>query len=261
MLVLDSGPGPARPETLVRYRPYGPVARILFTIMFAALAAGFLVFAFYVSSDVSVDASHQTGVCVVTRTFPLLGPRRESYPLAAILGTRMHSRVTKNGVIAYAVSLSTADGDRNISWQSAPRGRQAQKRALDAFLADPGAPPLHLGYDQGSPVAFLLGLVPLVWLWVLWTLWQQATVRFEWWRRAVVLERRRWPLPLWTRAFQTGEIAGTQVDQRGYRGRRSYRIALTLGSGEAVPLLGVWSGSAAAPQAAAAELEAALRRR
>jgi hypothetical protein len=114
----------------------------------------------------------------------------------------------------------------------------AQQRALAAFLAHPEAPPLHLAYDRGHPYGLLLGAFGLVFAWVLWTIWQQATLRFEWWRRAVVLERRRWPLPLWTRAFQLSEVAGAGVEARSGR-RPTYRLLLNLRSGEDVPLLNV----------------------
>jgi hypothetical protein len=252
------GHGPERLETVVHYRPYSLITRILFTALFAALSLGFLAGAFFASRDVTIDCSHQTSLCVVTRAYPLLGARRESIDLASINGTRMRGRTTKNGSLTYAVFLSTTGGDRAISFQYAPRGRQGQKRALDAFLANPDAPPLHLLYDQGNPLGFLFCLAPLIWLWVLWTLWQQARVRFEWWRRAVVLERFRWPLPLWSRAFQVEEIAGAQVDRRGYPGRRTYRVDLLLGSGESVPLLTIRAGFAGPSEAAAAEISAAV---
>jgi len=255
------GRGPERPETVVRYRPCALPARILFTLLFTAIGAAFIVGSFFAARRVAIDCSHQTSLCVVTRTYPLLGPRRRSIDLAGIRGTGLRSRRGKNGVISYALLLDTGAGPEPVSFQYAPRGRQAQKAALDAFLADPGAPPLHLDYDQGNPWAFLICLAPAIWVWVLWTLWQEATVRFEWWRGAVVLERRRWPLPLWTRAFRADEVAGASVDERGSRGRRTFRVELALRSGESVPLLTARGSGPGLHEAAVAAINAALRGR
>jgi len=256
-----SARGPERQETVVRYRPCALPSRILFTLLLSTLGAGFIVFAFFAARQVAVDCSRQTGLCVVTRTYPLFGPRRQSFDLAAIGGTSLRARRGKNGVLSYAVLLDTGAGPESISFQYAARGRQAQKRTLDAFLADPDAPPLHLDYDPGSPWAFLLFLAPAIWFWVLWTLWQDATVRFEWWRGAVVLERRRWPLRRWTRAFRLDEVTGADVDERGYRGRKTYRVELNLRSGESVPLLKVRGSGAGMHEQVAAEINAAIGHR
>jgi hypothetical protein len=83
-------------------------------------------------------------------------------------------------------------------------------------------------------------------------------VRFEWWRRAVVVERRRWPLPLWTRSFQVEEVSGARVDLRGWTRRKTYRVVLTLRSGETVPVLDGWSNGTRLPDAAAEAISMAL---
>jgi hypothetical protein len=255
---VPAGSSVRRPETVVRFRPYAIYVQILFTLVFAASVLGFTVAAFFGARDVTIDASHGTSLLVVTRTYPLFGARRDSYGLAAIQGTGLRSRVTKNGVLTYGVMLR-AGGEESISFAYAARGRQAQKQAIDAFLADPGAPPLHIPYDRGNPWAFLLCGFSLIMLWTLWTMWQSATVRFEWWRRAVVLERRRWPLPLWTRAFQVEELTGARVDERGPRRRRTYRVVLILRTGEGVPLLTGWGGGGIGPnQDAADRISAAI---
>jgi len=190
----------------------------------------------------------------------LLGPRRETVSLEALLGTGLRSRVTKNHLLVYGVTLTTVAGEEDVSFNYVASGREAQKQTLDAFLADPGAPPLRLPYDRGAPWALLLFLVPLSWAWLLWTMWQRATVRFEPWRSAIILERRRWPLQLWTRAFHAGEVTGARADARTSRGRYSYRVVLTLASGEEVPLLNVWGNGGAIHQEVANRINEALRK-
>ena len=230
-------------ETSVRYRTSGPVVRVTATIFIGAATIAFIWMAFFMARQVVVDCNRDLGTCVITRTYPLFGAQRSYLALADLRGTGLRSRRTKNGAMTYAVTLRTQTGEEVVSASYAIRGRMAQKRALDAFLANPEAPPLHLVYDEGSPFGLLLGLFALVNLWVLWTTWQEATVRFERWRQAVVLERRRWPLPLWTRAFPAREVTGARVQDRGWRGRNSkLRMVLTLDSGEEVPLLGPWGG-------------------
>jgi hypothetical protein len=248
-------------ETLVPFQPYSFAVCVLFTLVFLAAAAGFLVFPFFGARDVTIDASHETSQLVVTKTYPLFGQRRDIYDLASIRGTSLRSRRAKNGSLTYALFLRTDLGEQSISFAYSPGWRQVQQRNVDAFLANPEAPPLHLSYDRGSPLIFLASIASVIFLWVLWTVWQSATVRFEWWRDAVVLERRRWPLPLWTRAFQLGELTGACVSERGYRSRKTYRVDLTLGSGETVPLLTTWGSSPGPTGAAAAAINAALERK
>ena len=105
-----SARGPERQETVVRYRPCALPSRILFTLLLSTLGAGFIVFAFFAARQVAVDCSRQTGLCVVTRTYPLFGPRRQSFDLAAIGGTSLRARRGKNGVLSYAVLLDTGAG-------------------------------------------------------------------------------------------------------------------------------------------------------
>lgn len=102
---------------------------------------------------------------------------------------------------------------------------------------------------------------PVLWLWAVWTLWQEAAVRFEWWRGAIVLERRRWPLPLWPRAFRQGEVTGARVDEKVYRRRTTYRVLLTQASGEEVRLLAVGGATRKRHEVAAAALQAVLAAR
>jgi len=252
--------GPGREETCIIYEPYPWYARVFFTVLFLCAAVGFAVLALLTLRDVTVDCSHATGQCVLTRTYPMAIVRRELIALDAIRGTGLRGRATKNGGRAYAVTLVTAAGEDTLSSTYAPRGRQAQKRALDAFLADPDAPPLHLAYDTGSPFGLLLLFAPLVWLYVLWTLWQQARLRFETWRGAIVLERRRWPLAPWSRAFQRQEVTGAYVDERIGRRQTTYRVVLTLASGEEVPLLTVGGSGSARHEAFVAGIRTALGR-
>jgi hypothetical protein len=251
-----------RLETVVRYRPYAWPARILFTLLFAGFGLGFIGAAFFFARQVTVDCSHDTATCTITKTYPLLGARREWHDLASVRGTGLWSRRTKNGGMLYAVTLRTDAGEDSISASYAAfYARQGQKRALDAFLADADAPPLHILYDRGSPVGFVMCAFSLVMLWTLWTTWQVATVRFEWWRGAVVLERRRWPLALWSRAFQLAEVTGARVEERGMRRRNTYRVLLALGSGATVPLLTVPGSGYGMHSEVAAELNAAIARR
>jgi len=226
--------------TLIRYQPNPPLTRVCFSFLFTAAMIGFLCAALFLTRDVDVDCAHGDASFVVTMTYPLLGHRRTFLDLGAIRGTGLRMRRGKNGVLTYAVTLRTAAGEDVFSAAYAPLpGRLAQKRALDAFLRHPEGPPLHLAYDRGNPFGFLVGLFALVMVWVLWTIWQQATLRFEGWRRALVLERRRWPLAPWTRAFQLGEVAGVEVETSWSRRRPTYRLVLNLHSGEEVPLLNV----------------------
>ena len=227
-------------ETCIRFRPSGVANRMFATLFFSACALGFIGLAFFLARDVTVDLSHDTGLCVLTYQYPALGHRRTIIPLKAIHGTGLIISTAKGGRLVYTVTLLTTHGVEKISALTAAQGRQAQKRAIDAFLAQPDAPPLHLLYDQGSGIGLLVAAMALFMAFVLWSLWQEATVRFEWWRRAVVLERRRWPLALWTRAFQLEELAGVRINERSYRRRISYQAVLTLRSGEDVPLLGIW---------------------
>lgn len=251
--------GERRDETLVLFTPFPPAQRLFFTLFFLAMIVGFTFLAGLATRDVTLDASHGTGQLVITRTYPLLGPRRDFLSLASVLGTGLRSRVAKGGGLTYALTLRTAEGEDTFSSTYARDGRQARKRDLDAFLADPEAPPLHLLYDQGSPWGFLVLIAPAAWLWVLWTLWQEATVRFEWWRGALVLERRRWPLRLWTRAFRLGEVAGAEVVEKQARRRPTYRVVLTLATGEEVPLLDVSGAGRARHEETAAVLQGVLR--
>jgi len=247
-----------RRETVVRYRPYGRWSRILFTLLFCAAAAGGVWSAFFTARTVTVDGDRGTSMLTITKVYPLLGTRRESHDLASILGTGQRSHRAKNGGIASAVTLRTAAGEEVVTARYATYGRTEQKQALDAFLADPGARELHLPYDQGSPLGFIMAIFSGVMVWLVWTLWQEASVRFEWWRDAVVLERRRWPAALWSRAFQAGEITGARVQMRGSSRKATYRVLLTLGSGEEVPLLTIGGSGPGLAEAAADELRAAL---
>ena len=250
-------------ETLIRHRPYSAAILWLLTLVMGCAGLAILGLPFYMARDVAVDASRGSGQLVITRTYPLLGPRREVLPLAGIRAAGLRSRTTKNGPPVFGVTLLTDAGERDIASEYAGTGRQAQQRALAAFLADPEAAPLHLDYDRGSAWGFLLYLTSLVWLWVLWTIWQEATLRFEWWRRAVVLERRRWPLPPWSRALRLDEVAGVRVDERGGAARRQhgYRVVLSLAGGEDLPVLRSWSSDGPRARATAARISEALARR
>ncbi len=230
-------------ERVYRFRPYGLALRLFYTALFSGAALAMVFAAFFVAREVTLDCSRDTGTCVITRTYPLFGSRRESHPLAAIEGTGLRQRTAKNGALNYAVTLRTARGEIGLSAVYAGAGRMRQKRELDAFLAHPEAPSLHLAYDRGSPYGFLLCLFSLFLLLNLWSMWQEATVRFQDWRRAVVLERRRWPLPLWSRALPAGQLTGTRIATRGMRRRRTYRVLLLLATGEEVPLLKGWGGA------------------
>ena len=255
--ILQHRPGT---ESVVLYRPCSPLARILFSLLFVGAIGGFAGMALFMTRTVRVDGSHGDSMLVITKTYPLFGARRELHDLASIQGTGLRSRVAKNGAVVYAVTLRTAGGEETITANYAAWGRQGQRRALDAFLAHPDAPPLHLLYDRGNPWGALFCIIPAIWLWVLWTLWQEATVRFEWWRNAVVLERRRWPLAPWSRALQLGELTGARVDERGVGRRKTFRVVLLLGSGEALPLLTFWASGGPQAGAAAAGINAALAR-
>ena len=253
----SSGPGRDGGIRVV-HTPYSLTIRILLTLLFAATTAGFTALVLYSMRDVTLEADHATAQLAIVRTYPVLGPRRETLALGAIQGTGLRSRLARNRGLVYGVTLITAAGEEDVSFNYEPTGREAQKQALDAFLADPGAPPLGLPHDRGGPWALLLFLVPLSWAWLLWTMWQQATVRFEPWRSAIVLERRQWPLRLWTRAFHAGEVTGARADARTSRGRYSYRVVLTLASGEEVPLLTVWGNGGAIHQDVANRINEAL---
>jgi hypothetical protein len=239
---------PARPcppgaqDRVCRFRPYGPALRLAYTVLFAGMALALVVAAFFVAREVAVDGSRDSGSCVITRTYPLFGAFRERLPLAAIQGTRLRARTLKNGVQAYAVHLRTAQGETALSMSYEPAGRQRQQQELDAFLGNPGARSLHLVYDRGNPYGFLLCLASLALLLILWPVWQEATVRVQDWRGAVVLERRRWPLPPWTRTLPRNQVTGTRIATRGNRRRPTYRVHLVLATGEEVPLLQGWAG-------------------
>ena len=104
---------------------------------------------------VKVEASHAAGALRVLRTWPLVGDLAETYALGAIHGTGLRSRADGPGRRASAVTLKTDSGEIPLSTTYATDGREAQKQALDRFLADPSAQPLGLVYDRGNPAAFL----------------------------------------------------------------------------------------------------------
>ena len=243
-------------ERVYRVRPYGLALRLFYTVLFTGAAVGVAITAFFVAREVALDCSRAAGTCVITRTYPLFGARRERFPLAAIQGTRLRQRATKNGALAYAVLLRTAQGDLEMSANYATTGRLAQKRDLDAFLGDPETPALHLTYDQGSPFGLVLGLFSLVMLVPVWSLWQEARVHCQDWRQTVVLERRRWPLPVWSRSLPRDQVAGNRIATRGVSSRRTFQLRLVLTTGEEVPLLQGWAGAPFAwYQQAAGELD------
>jgi hypothetical protein len=236
------------------FHPWSLPMRIVISVLFIALMAGVAFTAAIGARDVDLDADHGAGMLVITRTDPLRGTSRESIPLAAVRGTVLAARRAKNGRRVYGVELELDTGeDLEISSVRQFQGRQGQKRAIDAFLADPGAPPLHLRYDQGHPAMLaLLGIIPLLLL-VIRGFWLGARVRLERWRGQLWLERSRWPLARWSRSFSAGEIRQARVDdKRGSKGGRVYRVILVLASGEEVPLLKVW-GNAVRPHREAAE--------
>ena len=70
---------------------------------------------FYMARDVAVDASRGSGQLVITRTYPLLGPRREVLPRAGIRAAGLRSRTTKNGPPVFGVTLLTDAGERDIA--------------------------------------------------------------------------------------------------------------------------------------------------
>ena len=54
------------------------------------------------------------------------------------------------------------------------------------------------------------------------------------------------------------EVAGASVEERGYRGRKTYRVELSLRSGESVPLLTVRGSGPRMHEQVAAEINAAI---
>ena len=136
--------------------------------------------------------------------------------------------------------------------------RIVQQRSLDRFLADPGAPALRLVYDRPRPWSWAMLLFVAIMIWVERTVWQWAVVRVEGWRGAVLVMRSRWPLGREVLTFRKGDIARAYVQQRAGRRQVNTRLALTLTSGDDVPVLRSWGGDRNVQEAAARRINDAL---
>ena len=144
-------PGP-EPGTV--FRTWSGPVRAWMTLLDLAMAVLLTFLTLVAAGTVVLDASHATWECVITRSYPLLGEHKETHPLAAVQGTTLLRRFSR-GRTSFAVALRLAQGDVTLSSQYARTGRDQRKRPIDAFLADPGAPPLHLVYDPGNPMPLL----------------------------------------------------------------------------------------------------------
>lgn len=130
-------------------------SRLMLMAVLATGLAGCAALATLTTHRVKVEASHAAGALKVLETWPVVGDLSETYRLEAIHGTGLLGRVDRLGRTASAVTLKTDRGEVPLSRIYETTGRDAQKHALDAFLADPSAQPLGMVYDRGNPLAFL----------------------------------------------------------------------------------------------------------
>lgn len=93
---------------------------------------GTLLPASFLAGNVTVDASHRTGTCLVTRTFPLFGERHRRYDLATLHGADLRSRIARNGLVTYGVTLKTPGGEEDVSSSYVAQERQEQQRLRKA---------------------------------------------------------------------------------------------------------------------------------
>jgi len=252
---------PAQPHAIqevVRYRPWSAFFRVFMTALLAPILGLVLGMTFLGTRTVTVDASRATGLLVVARYHPLSGTRRQVFALAGLRGTALFRSRDKHGRDTYSLALVTDSGRERISILGAGPERLAQQRRLDQFLADPGAPPLHLVYDQPRlQNLFVLLFVPIL-LGILRGFWLRAAIRVEAWRDTVLVERGRWPLGREVLTLRRGDVARAYVQERPGRRQTNARLALALTSGETVPVLTSWGGDRRLVEAAAGRINGVL---
>ncbi|HEX8790794.1 MAG TPA: hypothetical protein VF765_07565 [Polyangiaceae bacterium] len=208
---------------------------------------------------VTLDLSRADDACTITRSNPV-GDDVEKHPLSSVEGTRLVTIRGKHGTLSYEVELTTATATISLSSMSGSLAlRQAQKRQIDAFLAGKD-PSLHLVYDVGGGLGYLMLLVCVIPLIVLRTMWLSARVTVDAASRVLTIARSRWPLGTASESIPMGEIENVDVSQeRNRKGGRVYRVVVILRSGQRVPLLKMSSNVLGPHRRAADQLRAALQ--
>jgi hypothetical protein len=241
----------AAPPTALTYRAYGTPALIGFTAVFVWLFAFCVFLAVSETGTLTLDCSRASGLCTFVASNPVRATIELSRPIASIRGADV-STGRYGTCYLFVTAKPTLVGSLSVRSASCAE-RRGQKAAIDAFLADGSRPTLHVDCDRPSAVALLFLIAALATVVGGTFPWQRATVRFEWASGVVVLERSRWPLPPHTRSFLLDEVTGAEVRVRSWGGSRAqHYVALTLASGESVPLLGAWGVRTKPEQPAAA---------
>jgi len=189
---------------------------------------------------VAVRCSRATGACVVERSYPVLGVRSETVPLASIREVVLRESRGRRAS-TWEVALVTDKGAVELSDRHADLAtRSAQRDALARFLADPAAATLDLPYNRpttdnlvgigvlgGGLVLFLASLV--------WLHWQ--AVRIELVGDELTLTTRRWPLSPRVRRFPRGEIRKVALRSKDGLIGHAYACVLVHVDGHDIELL------------------------
>jgi hypothetical protein len=253
-----AAPAPPKP-VVVFYRPTPTWLGLLLSVVMLAFVVGSGAATLQLTRRVTLDMSRPDDMCTITRSYLLLGDYAEKHALSGIRGTKLISSRDKHGYVSYGVQLTTVDQPIRVSSSFRPYAeRDAQRRQIDAFLVGT-EPSLHLLYDAGGGVGFMMLLVAVVPLLLLRQLWQGARVTVDPASRMLTVTRTRWPLRAASESIPIGEIENVDVRAvRGRKGGRLYRVALIMRSGQEVPLLRAASNMLGPHRRAADALRAAV---
>jgi hypothetical protein len=249
-----TAPCVAEPPAVIRYRACGASALIYLTMVSLGFVFGGLFAAAQEARTVWLDCSRATELCTIVEARPGRSNVLTSVPIASIRRTEVTT-----GKSSY-LQLVTASGLVTVSSRGGSLSeRQAEERAIDAFLASDATPSLHVDCDRPSPMAIVFLAFAVGALLSVRYHFRRAVVRFDWASRVVVVERSRWPLPVWTRAFPLDDVTGAEVSvAEGARGRSSYSVVLQIASGPDLTLLAPSASGPGHHEVAAAEIRSAI---
>lgn len=253
-----NAPGPYRAFTAPRavtcvQHALSPLGVSLVVFMLVVIELGCSVTAFTAASTVAFDCARATGRCTLTTTDPLGGRSAEDVPLASIASTSIVSIHGKNGT-RYAIALDMRGGEpRKLSSRYGDLDvRKAQKQPIDAFLADPRQPALHVDYDASDPSVFGFILQGVVLVLLVYVLGVHARLRFDAPAGTLHVAQKLWFFTTSARTFPLGDLRAFEVDTSlGPKGGTVYQAVMVLADGRRLaPLTGITGSRKYAEKAA-----------
>jgi hypothetical protein len=214
-----------------------PVGLWLFGSFFVVAGVFPLLFA----ESTTLECSRGTGDCVLERS-QLIGAGSDSFPISAIEEARLDiSRGDDSTTYRVMVRTQVGDFPLTLSYTSNRQGNDRQVRQINNFLVDPSQTQLSISNDNWIWMFLIAAIFSGVGLMVILSMGRVVTCEFDKLAQSVKITRRGL-LGETTILRPLQHIQTVTLEtSHGSKGSTTYRVALGMSNGEAIPLTSYFS--------------------